>query len=127
MAQGTLSVTDGKGNVQTIPVTLSGAANLLPNNTRPGDWSVQSNPAVNVQASASKGAGAAGVQHVCTSLSFSLAQDSTGGTPYAGTVNEQMSPNACTAVGGSQPHENMSPYLVLNFCIALQGIFPSRN
>jgi microcystin-dependent protein len=30
-------------------------------------------------------------------------------------------------VGGSQPHENMSPYLVLNFCIALQGIFPSRN
>jgi len=30
-------------------------------------------------------------------------------------------------VGGSQPHENMSPYLVLNFVIALQGIFPSQN
>jgi microcystin-dependent protein len=30
-------------------------------------------------------------------------------------------------VGGSQPHENMSPYLVLNFCIALQGIFPSQT
>ena len=30
-------------------------------------------------------------------------------------------------VGGSQPHNNMSPYLVLNFCIALQGIFPSQN
>jgi microcystin-dependent protein len=30
-------------------------------------------------------------------------------------------------VGGSQPHNNMMPYLVLNFCIALQGIFPSRN
>jgi microcystin-dependent protein len=29
--------------------------------------------------------------------------------------------------GGSQPHENMQPYLTLNFCIALQGIFPSRN
>ena len=29
--------------------------------------------------------------------------------------------------GGNQPHENMSPYLVLNFIIALQGIFPSRN
>ena len=28
---------------------------------------------------------------------------------------------------GSQPHENMSPYLVLNFVIALQGIFPSQN
>lgn len=32
-----------------------------------------------------------------------------------------------TAVGGSQPHNNMMPYLVLNFIIALQGIFPSRN
>ena len=30
-------------------------------------------------------------------------------------------------VGGSQPHENRQPYLVLNWCIALQGIFPSRN
>jgi microcystin-dependent protein len=29
--------------------------------------------------------------------------------------------------GGSQPHENRQPYLVLNFIIALQGIFPSRN
>ena len=30
-------------------------------------------------------------------------------------------------VGGSQPHENKQPYLVLNFIIALQGIFPSQN
>jgi microcystin-dependent protein len=29
--------------------------------------------------------------------------------------------------GGSQPHENMQPYLTLTFCIALQGIFPSQN
>lgn len=29
--------------------------------------------------------------------------------------------------GGNQPHNNMQPYLVINFCIALQGIFPSRN
>jgi microcystin-dependent protein len=29
--------------------------------------------------------------------------------------------------GGSQPHENMPPYLVLNYIIALQGIFPSQN
>jgi microcystin-dependent protein len=32
-----------------------------------------------------------------------------------------------TTVGGSQAHENRQPYLTLNFCIALQGIFPSRN
>jgi microcystin-dependent protein len=36
-------------------------------------------------------------------------------------------PDAITSVGGSQPHNNMMPYLVLNFIIALQGIFPSRN
>ena len=36
-------------------------------------------------------------------------------------------PDSVTNVGGSQPHNNMMPYLVLNFCIALQGIFPSRN
>jgi microcystin-dependent protein len=36
-------------------------------------------------------------------------------------------PDAVTNVGGSQPHNNMMPYLVLNFIIALQGIFPSQN
>jgi microcystin-dependent protein len=39
------------------------------------------------------------------------------------TLNPQSVPN----VGGSQPHNNMMPYLVLNFIIALQGIFPSQN
>ncbi len=32
-----------------------------------------------------------------------------------------------TPAGGSQPHPNQQPYLVLNACIALQGVFPSRN
>jgi microcystin-dependent protein len=36
-------------------------------------------------------------------------------------------PQTVTSVGGSQPHNNMMPYLVLNFIIALQGIFPSQN
>ena len=38
-----------------------------------------------------------------------------------------LNPAAGGATGGSQPHVNMQPYLTLNFCIALQGIFPSRN
>ena len=38
-----------------------------------------------------------------------------------------MTPQTVTNVGGSQAHENMQPYLVLNFSIALQGIFPSQN
>lgn len=38
-----------------------------------------------------------------------------------------MNPTSVSNVGGSQPHNNMMPYLTLNFCIALQGIFPSPN
>ena len=38
-----------------------------------------------------------------------------------------MSPSTVGNVGGSQPHNNMQPYLSLTFCIALQGIFPSQN
>ena len=36
-------------------------------------------------------------------------------------------PSTVGNAGGSQAHENMQPYLVISFCIALQGIFPSRN
>ena len=32
-----------------------------------------------------------------------------------------------SVTGGSLPHNNMQPSLTLNFCIALQGIFPARN
>jgi microcystin-dependent protein len=46
---------------------------------------------------------------------------------YAATANATMNPASITATGGNQPHDNMSPYLVLNFVIALQGIFPSQN
>lgn len=38
-----------------------------------------------------------------------------------------LEPQSISNVGGSQPHNNMMPYLVLNFIIALQGIFPSQN
>lgn len=39
-----------------------------------------------------------------------------------------LAPNALSSVtGGNQPHNNLQPYLPLNFCIALQGIFPSRS
>jgi microcystin-dependent protein len=44
-----------------------------------------------------------------------------------GPVNQVMSPSTISNVGGSQAHLNMQPFLVLNFSIALQGIFPSPN
>ncbi len=39
----------------------------------------------------------------------------------------QLAFSAIAPVGGSQPHNNMQPYLTLNFCIALQGVFPARS
>jgi microcystin-dependent protein len=38
-----------------------------------------------------------------------------------------MNALSVTSTGGSQPHPNQQPYLVLNFCIALQGIFPATS
>jgi len=46
---------------------------------------------------------------------------------YFPTPDSAMNPQCILPTGGNQPHENMSPYLVLNFIIALQGIFPSQN
>lgn len=51
-----------------------------------------------------------------------------GANLYGAAANLQpMAPNATTPLGGSQTHQNMQPFLTLSFCIALQGIFPSRN
>lgn len=47
--------------------------------------------------------------------------------PYGSSSNVAMNPTTTGSTGGNQPHNNLSPYLVLNFCIALQGIFPSQT
>ena len=47
------------------------------------------------------------------------------GGVYTKTPSGTMAPSA--AAGGSLPHNNLQPYLVLNYCIALQGIFPSLS
>jgi len=39
----------------------------------------------------------------------------------------QMNANAVATAGGGQPHDNMPPYLALNFIIALQGVYPARS
>jgi microcystin-dependent protein len=43
-----------------------------------------------------------------------------------GTANTQLAPDTLAPVGASQPHDNISPYLALNWIIALDGIYPSR-
>ena len=46
---------------------------------------------------------------------------------YSPSPTTSLNPASIGYNGGSQAHDNMSPYLVLNFCVALSGIFPSRN
>ncbi len=51
-----------------------------------------------------------------------------GTTGYAAAGNRAtMAPTTINPTGGGQPHTNVQPYLTLNYCIALEGIFPSRN
>jgi microcystin-dependent protein len=45
---------------------------------------------------------------------------------YAGTANAQMNPGMIGGTGGGAAHENRQPSLVLNWIIALQGVFPTR-
>jgi len=81
------------------------------------------------------------IQQLSTHLHQAQASTTAGDVPFAannilakagnlyGPVNAltTIQPSTITNVGGSQPHNNMMPYLVLNFIIALQGIFPSQN
>ena len=52
------------------------------------------------------------------------------GTIYATTLGSNpvaLAPASVLNTGGGLPHSNQQPYLVVNVCIALVGIFPSRN
>lgn len=54
---------------------------------------------------------------------------SQGGQLYQSNTNVNlatMAPQTLAPAGGSLPHNNMQPYLTLNFCIAMQGVFPPR-
>jgi microcystin-dependent protein len=51
----------------------------------------------------------------------------TGQSPFASSANVGLWPGAIGPAGGSQPHENMAPFLTISFMIALVGIYPSRN
>jgi microcystin-dependent protein len=49
------------------------------------------------------------------------------GRLYGTATDVTMSPNALSNAGGSQPHNNLAPYLVVSFIIAVTGIFPARQ
>jgi microcystin-dependent protein len=60
----------------------------------------------------------------------SLTRISANATPFfapAGAPLVNFADKALAPAGGDQPHNNLQPYLTLNFCIALQGVFPPRT
>jgi microcystin-dependent protein len=104
------------GGTTTVPLDLSQIAahtHTLPAGTA-GDTAVPPSPTVYL--SATPGTGKKGG----APLYVAPATQSTS----AVTMNSSA---AGPAGGGDQPHNNMAPYLVLNYCIALQGIFPPRS
>jgi microcystin-dependent protein len=52
---------------------------------------------------------------------------SKGGNLYQTANNVTMAPGVVEPAGGDQPHNNLMPSLTLNFCIALQGVYPPRT
>ena len=67
----------------------------------------------------------AGTPSVGNALSVSTDSSATSFLP-SGTPNTTFAPNMIQpSQGGGQPHQNQQPYLGVNFCIALQGVFPS--
>ncbi|MRD48322.1 phage tail protein [Caenimonas koreensis DSM 17982] len=50
-----------------------------------------------------------------------------GGAYSSAAPNQPMHAQMLALAGGDQPHNNMQPYLTLNFCIAMQGVFPPRS
>lgn len=47
--------------------------------------------------------------------------------PYTNSAGGSLGSNSISNIGGGQAHNNMQPFLAMNYCIALQGLFPSRN
>lgn len=72
-----------------------------------------------LNASTDENGGADPAQSVLARAPQGLYDDPAADTP--------LNPDSVVDVGGGQAHENMQPFLVVNFCIALQGLFPSRN
>src|ERR1700738_290910 len=64
-----------------------------------------------------------------TSPSGNVPSNAVGKNIYSATTTPSvlMNPSMVSIAGGSQPHNNLQPYLTLHYCIALQGIYPPRT
>lgn len=56
-----------------------------------------------------------------------IAVNADGITSYSGSATGNLNAGSIQSQGGNQPHNNMQPYLVVNFCIAMNGIYPTQS
>ena len=117
--QGRIAVGVGQGPglnlVDLGEVTGSEGITLLGNEVPPHSHSVQtSEPGRGESAGRSPGG-----------AFFAAASANTYAAP--GNFNQQLKVGAISNFGGNLPHENRMPYLALNYIIAMEGVFPSRN
>jgi microcystin-dependent protein len=72
-----------------------------------------------------------GTNRTPTGRTFATSNNSNGAavSTYAASTGPAvpLNPASVAPAGGNQPHPNLQPYSVINFCVALSGIFPSRN
>ena len=96
----------GIENVTLLQTNIPAHAHAMNASTSPGDNRI---PATRAFATSTNSATAANLYAPST------------GAPVV------MNAQSVAPAGGNQPHPNLQPYTTINFCIALQGIFPSRN
>jgi microcystin-dependent protein len=107
-----LGETGGETTVTLLSPQMPAHSHAIFASTSPGTTTTASGNQLGV---GSAGSGKIG-QTVANLYSANPAKATTG-----------LAANAMSSVGGSAPHNNLQPYLTLNFCIALQGIFPPRG
>ncbi|MES2672322.1 MAG: tail fiber protein [Pseudomonadota bacterium] len=98
--------TGGAENVTLLQTNLPAHTHAMNASTSPGDNRI---PATRVFATSTNSATAANLYAP------------SNGAPVV------MNAQSVAPAGGNQPHPNLQPYTTINFCIALQGLFPSRN
>jgi microcystin-dependent protein len=101
--------------------------NEIPSHTH--SFSAATAGAIGIEIGAETSAPGNNVSYLANLVGKSGAGSNINGLAYETTtaVNTVLAPTAISLAGGSQPHENMPPYLTITYCIATQGIFPARN
>lgn len=67
------------------------------------------------------------VNNYSTSISATIGGDAAAVSEYAAAVNDYAAPTSIGLAGSTLPHNNLQPFLAINYIVALEGIYPARN